>query len=421
MKANKIIELFNNSTLLRTTIKNASHVILRFVLGFLNIKILAAFIGPQGMAMIGQFQNFLQLGTNISSLGFNNGIVKYLSQYKNSPNKQHIIVSTSFLLISVFAFIIGVIVFLFSNYFSIYIFNTTQYAFLVRFSGVYFFSSSIVLFYMSLLNGKQKLSTFIKINILLSISGFTITALAVYFYKLRGVLWAQILLSLIAFIPAIYVLVRYFNNRKYVFSLVAIKNLGSYSLMALVSGILGPLTFFIIRKIIANNISWDMAGVWEGMNKVSINYIALITMSFSYYFLPTFSKLQSYSAINREIVKSYKILIVVLIIGGLSIYYCRNIIIRLLFAVEFKAMEDLFFWQIIGDFFKILSWVIGYLFIAKEKVQVYIFTEITSVVLQIALATVLIRLGTNITLYYGIENIAYFILMFFCYYKIFQK
>jgi PST family polysaccharide transporter len=421
LKKRTIIELFKESSLLKTTLKNASHVVVRFILGFLNIKILAYLVGPAGMAMVGQFQNFLQLGANISGLGFSNGIVKNISQHQESPSKQHLIISTALVAVFICALLVGIAVLIGAHFFSVYIFKSDEYVSIVRFSGVYFISSSIVVIYMALLNGLEKLSRFIKINILLSTSGFVIALLAIYTYQLQGVLWAQLFLFLVAFIQVIIVLKHYFKGKKIVFSFVALSSLSNYGIMALVSGVLGPLTYFVIRRIIANALSWEVAGMWEGLNKISTNYIALVSMSFSYYFLPTFSRLTNYTEIRSEIKRSLVILIIVLICGALGVYWTKGFIIQLLFTNHFKSMEGLFFWQVVGDFFKILSWVIGYLFIAKEKVKIYLYTEISSSLLQIGMAYFFINAGFNITMYYGLENMIYFGIMLGCYHWYFGK
>jgi antigen flippase len=48
----------------------------------------------------------------------------------------------------------------------------------------------------------------------------------------------------------------------------------------------------------------------------------------------------------------------------------------ILFTDKFVPMRDLFSWQLIGDFFKILSYVGGYVFVAKGSTKLYISAEI---------------------------------------------
>ena len=51
-------------------------------------------------------------------------------------------------------------------------------------------------------------------------------------------------------------------------------------------------------------------------------------------------------------------------------------IINILFTPKFQPMENLFLYQLIGDIFKIASWILSYLLIAKKMIKELILTEI---------------------------------------------
>ena len=47
-----------------------------------------------------------------------------------------------------------------------------------------------------------------------------------------------------------------------------------------------------------------------------------------------------------------------------------------MFSKEFYPMIDFFLWQLIGDFFKIMSWILAFIMVAKSMTKLYIITEI---------------------------------------------
>ena len=51
------------------------------------------------------------------------------------------------------------------------------------------------------------------------------------------------------------------------------------------------------------------------------------------------------------------------------------IIIHILFTSEFLPMKPLFTFQLLGDFFKIGSWLLAFLMIAKSMTRTFIITE----------------------------------------------
>ncbi|MEO7119907.1 MAG: O-antigen flippase, partial [Ginsengibacter sp.] len=74
--------------------------------------------------------------------------------------------------------------------------------------------------------------------------------------------------------------------------------------------------------------------------------------------------------------KGYKIVLPVVAVLAFAIWLLKDLIIHLLFTPEFLPMKPLFTYQLLGDFFKIGSWLLGYLMIAKAMVKSYIITEI---------------------------------------------
>jgi hypothetical protein len=63
------------------------------------------------------------------------------------------------------------------------------------------------------------------------------------------------------------------------------------------------------------------------------------------------------------------------------IYFLRIYVIKFVYNEEFLATESLFLWQLLGDFFKIISLVIAYQLYAKKMLGHYLFVEIASLLL----------------------------------------
>ncbi len=410
--------LFDKNHFLSVSLKNSLQIIIRFVVGILNMKVVAYFIGPAGLVLFGQLQNALQIGTSISGLGFTNGVIKYTSQYKSNIRIQQIITSTGFTLTVLSSILLGTLIILFSEWLSNFLFKTNEYTMVCRFLGINLLTASLLSFFLAVLNGLGLLKKFIIINIIHSISLLCIVTVATAIWKIEGMLWALVLQAIISASTSIWFIVKERIKIRFYISKIAFFKLGNYSIMTLVNGCIGPLILLIIRDIIINEESIFMAGIWEAINKVSNSYITLIAGAFSYYFLPTFSSLKKRSAIKELVNNTYKTLLPLLIIGGLSIFILRKPLINLLFSIEFTKATSIIKWQLIGDVFRVLSWVIGCLLIAKAKTKTFVATEIISGLLQITLTHLLVaRFGIEgSTLAYCIENMMYFGMMYLIFY-----
>src|SRR5690606_17800592 len=110
-------------------------------------------------------------------------------------------------------------------------------------------------------------------------------------------------------------------------------------------------------------------GYWQGMMRISDGYLMLITTALSTYYLPKLSSLTTNKDLRNEIINGYKLIIPLVFSGCILIYFLRFFIIKLLYTTDFIAMENLFLWQLIGDFFKLSAWVLAYLMLAKAMTK----------------------------------------------------
>jgi hypothetical protein len=63
------------------------------------------------------------------------------------------------------------------------------------------------------------------------------------------------------------------------------------------------------------------------------------------------------------------------------LYFSRNFLIALIYSDKFLVLPDLFSWQLIGDFFKVCSLILGYQFFAKRMTKAFIATQILSIII----------------------------------------
>ena len=68
-------------TLIKTSILSAISTAIKIIAGFVSIKIVAVYIGPSGLALMGQFQNFISMMSGIAGAGVNSGVIKYTAEH----------------------------------------------------------------------------------------------------------------------------------------------------------------------------------------------------------------------------------------------------------------------------------------------------------------------------------------------------
>ena len=117
-------------------------------------------------------------------------------------------------------------------------------------------------------------------------------------------------------------------------------------------------------------------GYWQGMMRISDGYLMLVTTSLSTYYLPKLSSLKTDNELKTEVLKGYKLILPMVLLGCIIIYFLRFFIIEILYTSDFFQMERLFMWQLVGDFFKIAAWILAYLMLARAMIKIFIITEL---------------------------------------------
>ncbi|WDF62899.1 O-antigen translocase [Flavobacterium sp. KACC 22763] len=366
--------------LIKTSLYSAITTFIRIASGFIANKIVAIFTGPAGVAVIGQFTNFVAIILTVSNGAINTGVVKYTAEYENNELKQKKMLSTA-LRISMFcSFFFGFFLFIWANYFSNLILKNSIYNNAIRVLGITIIFYSLNNLLISILNGKSEIKKYTIVNTFGSLVGLIFTVLLVYFCKIEGALYSIVLSQSIVFFITLFFVIKSnwfsWSYFKYSFDKTLAKKLGGFSLMALVSVFTAPVVQILLRDMVISKIGLDAAGYWQGMMKVSDGYLLLITTALSTYYLPKLSSLKEDKDLRNEILYGYKIIMPVVFISCLLIYFSRLFIIKLLYTNSFVEMEQLFLYQLIGDFFKIAAWLISYLMLAKAMTKLFIITEI---------------------------------------------
>jgi O-antigen/teichoic acid export membrane protein len=366
--------------LIKTSFFSAIITFIRIASGFVAGKVVALFTGPAGVALIGQFTNFISIILTFANGAINNGVVKYTAEYEGNGAQLKTLFSTS-LKISIYcSAIIGVILLFGTSFISQWLFNTTIYNNPIRVLGITIILYSLNSLLISILNGKQQIKTYTLVNTAGSIIGLLFTIILVYLYKIQGALYALVLAQSIVFFVTLTMIVKsswfswsYFNQP---FDKNTARKLSHFSLMAIVSALTVPVSQIVLRNLLINRLGINSAGYWQGMMRVSDGYLLLITTSLSTYYLPKLSSLNTDAELRKEVYQGYKIILPVVFISCITIYFLRFIIIKILYTGQFENMQSLFAFQLLGDFFKIAAWILGYLIVAKAMTKVYIITEI---------------------------------------------
>ena len=412
-------------TLIKTSVLTGISTVIKLVSAFVINKVIALYIGPSGLAIVGQLQNFTSIITTFSNGAISSGIVKYTAEYQDIEEKKKIF-SSSIVISLICSLIISIFLFGFSDYLSELILKDIQYSsvFIIFGATIFLFALNMVL--ISILNGQKEIKKYVLVNIAGSIFSLFFTSFLIMQLNLMGALYAMVLnQSVIFFVTLAFVLKSSWFKLEYFLKGLdkeSLSKLSRYSLMAIVSALTVPISHLIIREYIGENLGWDSAGYWQGIWYISTMYLMLVTTTLGVYYLPRLSEIQDNKELRKEIFSGYKIIMPIVILASLIIFLLKEYVILIAFSKDFMPMMELFAWQLIGDVIKIASWLLAYLMLAKAMTKVFIYTEILFSALFVGLSLLFVdKFGlVGITYAYALNYLLYLFMMIFIFRKRFK-
>lgn len=365
--------------LIKTSFYTSISTAINFISGFIVVKVVAVKIGPKGIAFVGQFQNTTAILTILATAAITTGVVKYLAEHKSDPIKSSQIINTAFLIVFISSLIISLFVMSTSGYLSEGAFKSKDFWIVYFLFGLFTMAISFNALFSSILNGLKEIRKFTIINICSSLIGVSVTVISAYKFGLKGVLLSSTATAVIIFIINIFIFNKLGISWKPDFKSwdkKVVKMLSAFSLMAIVSGFVVPTMQILVRDRIILQFSVEDAGYWQAVTKISDYYLGFITSVLGVYYMPRLSEINNKTELRNEILKGYKIILPVVGVVAFLIWLLKGFIIHILFTPEFLPMKPLFTYQLLGDFFKIGSWLLAYLMIAKAMTKAYIISEI---------------------------------------------
>ena len=196
--------------------------VVKLISGILLNKVVAVYLGPSGLAMIGQFQNFAGIVTGISNASVQTGIIAKTAEARDSRKKKKIWKNALYLSI-VFSILSSVMVFSLAGELAQYVMRDSKFSFvMIMFSlSIIFFSLNLYL--LSILNGLGDIKLYSIINIAISLTSLLLVSLSVTFFGLKGGVLGLLLTQFIVFLFAYMVIFNKYKNSFFKFASIKIE------------------------------------------------------------------------------------------------------------------------------------------------------------------------------------------------------
>ena len=346
----------------------------------ISVKVVAVIIGPAGIALLGQLNNFSSILLGMANGGINSGITKYISENKEDDARVKVYISNALRITLTCSGIVGLFLIFLCKPLSRFVLFCEDYYYVYIIFGftilLFTFNSLLI----SILNGYKQFKLYVRASIFGTIAGLIYSILLVTTWGLPGAMINAVTFQSVMVFVTLYMCRKmpwmkkdYFKEKM---DIPVIKKYLGYSIMTFTTLAVLPVSQMILRGYVISDLSATDAGIWEGMNRISSMYLNIITTSFSVYYLPRISEINDSIELRREIIRCYKVIVPLLLGISIIVFFSKHFILWLLFTPDFYPMEALFVWQLAGDIIRMCAWLLSYILVAKARITLFITTEI---------------------------------------------
>ena len=365
-------------------------ITIKFLVSFVLTKLFAIFLGPSGIAVLGNMKSVMQILMSSASFGMQRGIIRFTSEFREQRHAFQKLLGTLHIIYGSIALVIAVVLFFLSDYLANVILQDGKYAWLFQILSIIVPFQGFHVLYFSILQGLDNYKKVVWVELVMIFCNLIFVGVSTFKFGLTGALFSVACMPVFYFFISVVFLKSDIPNFKIAWSSSTAKNLFLYALMTLFSGIAFPLLFILIRNHISSVLGIDEVGYWEAVNQFSFFYFILLNSVMLMYVLPKITAQTDNVFYRSQVVEYVKKIMPLFAVFLIVLFLLRKYAILVLLSPEFTSIETLFGWQLLGDFFRAMTLIFSIYFHARRLAVPYITIDALLIVLLFTLTTVFV-------------------------------
>jgi len=375
--------------LLRITALLSSSSLLEILLNIGKTKAIALLTGPAGIGLMGLFQSLINLIRSLAGVFAGAGVVQAVASLPDADREN--LYHALFRYVWRVSLAVSIVLALFSRPLADLFFGRPeQWPELLGFALI----TPLVflgVFWRSWLNGLRQINRLARLKIQATSLVVLISIGLTWAFGLNGVYLSALLF------PVPMATLAYFHLRKVMHQEIissgsrattadagqratgmrdTVRQILATGNTLLVSSLLFTFSVLLVKGMINRELGSAALGLFQSSWTLAMVYIEILLVALGMDFFPRLSaavgKDQDFSPLLSQQLAFSLVLAVPVI---LAMMLAAPSLLRFLYSSEFVAAENILLWQLLGDFFKIPSWVLGYVLIAHKKLSLSLLIQ----------------------------------------------
>jgi O-antigen/teichoic acid export membrane protein len=357
--------------------------VFQILLNIIRSKLTAVLLGTYGIGLLSVISNLSGIAQTASNLGINNGIVKKISDDLSDKEEIQNVISTAYITSVVSSTIILIAMILFSKQLAAQNFNNSKYFIFII---IVAFSIPINTFNSidaAVINGFREIKTISQVAISTSVISVICSVFFIFTFKLNGAIYSIVAMAAAGYAINFFALKHILHKREIKFKisfrrykLRIFKTLIAFGTTGIFAMLFSNIGMLVIKTTITKKLGMDYNGIFQADWAIMNQYIGILFTSCGVYYFPTLCALKNNEDRVEEMNKTLEMLLLVIVPVFIGILLFKNIIIVLLYSSKFALSADLLSVFIIGDYFKVIAWTIGYVFPSIYKLKEFVIIDL---------------------------------------------
>lgn len=365
--------------------------VISLLVGALRMKALALLLGPAGVGLAGLYTTAVALVGSLAGLGLGNSGVRQIAEAAGSGDQVRVARTiVSLRRASLAAGVVGMLVVIaLAAPLSRGTFGDNKHVLGMALMSLTLLFAGISAGQTALLQGLRRLLDLAASQVIGALFGTVASVALVYWLRERGVVPFLVTNSAFAILLSWWFARRVpvqpvrVTLRETLTETRGLLGLGmAFTASALLSGAVAYLT----RVLVQRQLGMDAVGLYQATWLLSSYYVSFVLTAMATDFVPRLTAVANdHPAVNRLVNEQAEMGILVAVPGVLATLALAPWVLQVFYSGAFTAAAEIVRWQIIGIFLRVVSWPLGYVFIAKGRSAYFITVEVVAASIHVAL------------------------------------